>query len=248
MDIQIIITLSIFAGLIFIGIVAFFTFKKIYWHIDSYKPWKIFIDISNKKISDFNDAAQLYICNQKTIFAQKINGEVTRANRRNEDEKEKIEKSKLFKKRKEHYLAILKTEYKRIPSNFLTFEFSRRRTKYTQYNYVKSSYQVYITEYLLTFSFDDIKKIYFNLKNINFETSLKSYHSKSQRKLLTKNLRQKIIERDNYTCQICGKYMPDEVGLQIDHIIPVSKGGKTVESNLRVLCSKCNLRKKDKYL
>ena len=46
--------------------------------------------------------------------------------------------------------------------------------------------------------------------------------------------------RDNYTCQICGKYMPDGVGLHIDHIIPVSKGGKSVESNLQVLCSKCN--------
>ena len=34
--------------------------------------------------------------------------------------------------------------------------------------------------------------------------------------------------------------MSDEVGLQIDHIIPVSEGGKTVPSNLQVLCSKCN--------
>ncbi|MFR2065795.1 HNH endonuclease [Hominenteromicrobium sp.] len=45
------------------------------------------------------------------------------------------------------------------------------------------------------------------------------------------------------TCQNCGKYMPDGVGLQIDHIIPISKGGKTVASNLQVLCSKCNGRK-----
>ena len=50
-------------------------------------------------------------------------------------------------------------------------------------------------------------------------------------------------ERDNYTCQICGKYMPDEVGLHIDHIVPVAKGGKTVPSNLQVLCSKCNSSK-----
>ena len=60
---------------------------------------------------------------------------------------------------------------------------------------------------------------------------------------MTRELRRRIIERDNYTCQICGKYMPDEVGLHVDHIIPIKCGGKSVESNLQVLCDKCNLRK-----
>ena len=55
-----------------------------------------------------------------------------------------------------------------------------------------------------------------------------------------------IMRRDNYTCQICGKYMPDGVGLHIDHILPISKGGKSVPSNLQVLCSKCNGKKSDK--
>ena len=78
------------------------------------------------------------------------------------------------------------------------------------------------------------------LEKIGFETTLRNYNSKSQRKLMTPSLRKKIMERDHYTCQICKKYMPDEVGLHIDHIIPISKGGKSIPSNLRVLCSKCN--------
>ena len=49
--------------------------------------------------------------------------------------------------------------------------------------------------------------------------------------------------RDNFTCRNCGKYMPDEVGLHIDHIVAIKNGGKTVESNLQVLCDKCNLSK-----
>ena len=84
------------------------------------------------------------------------------------------------------------------------------------------------------------------LRAIGFESTMKDYYSKEQRKLMTKELREQIIERDNYTCQQCGKYMPDRVGLQIDHIIPIAKGGKTVPSNLQVLCSLCNGRKSNK--
>ena len=36
--------------------------------------------------------------------------------------------------------------------------------------------------------------------------------------------------------------------LEIDHIIPVSKGGLTEESNLQTLCWKCNRSKSDKIL
>lgn len=96
------------------------------------------------------------------------------------------------------------------------------------------------------YSYEYLYNRYKALEEINFECTLNQYHSKNQRKLMTKALRNKIMKRDNYTCQKCGKYMPDEIGLHIDHIIPISKGGKTVESNLQVLCSKCNGHKSNR--
>lgn len=67
-----------------------------------------------------------------------------------------------------------------------------------------------------------------------------------ERNKVTPKLREIVKVRDNYTCQICGKHMPDNVGLHIDHIIPINKGGKSVVENLQVLCSVCNGRKSDK--
>lgn len=71
--------------------------------------------------------------------------------------------------------------------------------------------------------------------------------SQYQRTLLTPALRYEILKRDNFKCQICGATQYDGVKLHVDHIVPVSKGGKTVASNLRVLCDSCNLGKRDRY-
>lgn len=66
-----------------------------------------------------------------------------------------------------------------------------------------------------------------------------------QRALMTPALRKVILERDNYTCKKCGTSLNSEphLLLEIDHIIPVSKGGLTREDNLQTLCWKCNRHK-----
>ena len=67
-----------------------------------------------------------------------------------------------------------------------------------------------------------------------------------QRALMTSGKRYDILRRDHYRCQICGRRQSDGAKLEVDHIIPVSKGGKTVDENLQTLCHECNQGKKAK--
>lgn len=54
-----------------------------------------------------------------------------------------------------------------------------------------------------------------------------------------------ILERDKFTCQYCGRKAPS-VALEVDHIIPVSKGESDESSNLITACFECNTQKRNK--
>ena len=67
-----------------------------------------------------------------------------------------------------------------------------------------------------------------------------------ERAKVSNKIRFMIYERDHYRCQICGKKFPAEE-LEIDHIKPIAKGGKSTIDNLQSLCKRCNYEKGDKY-
>lgn len=140
-----------------------------------------------------------------------------------------------------------KQQYQKCLDDAHAFQFFmiRLQTRYKQVNYVKTAYKVEVLVDEFSCDYEWLNDREQKLKSIDFACTLKEYYTKNQRKLMTPKLRKQIMERDHYTCQICGKYMPDGVGLHIDHIIPISKGGKSIASNLQVLCSKCNGRKSD---
>ena len=75
-----------------------------------------------------------------------------------------------------------------------------------------------------------------------------SAFAKEQRAMMTKKLREQIKQRDNYTCCLCGNSTHKEPNLllEIDHVVPVARGGCTEESNLQTLCWKCNRSKGSK--
>ncbi|MCH7990668.1 MAG: HNH endonuclease, partial [Planctomycetes bacterium] len=60
-------------------------------------------------------------------------------------------------------------------------------------------------------------------------------------------MRFRVLNRDRFTCCACGDSPAITPGtkLQVDHIIPPSKGGETIEENLQTLCERCNQGKSD---
>ena len=60
---------------------------------------------------------------------------------------------------------------------------------------------------------------------------------------VTRQMRDEVRRRDGYRCVMCGRSAKDGVKLHVDHIRPVSKGGKSVMDNLQTLCEDCNLGK-----
>jgi len=59
--------------------------------------------------------------------------------------------------------------------------------------------------------------------------------------------RRNIFKRDRNTCQYCGKKFRSE-DLNIDHVVPLSRGGKDCWENVVCSCVPCNLCKGNRLL
>lgn len=67
---------------------------------------------------------------------------------------------------------------------------------------------------------------------------------------LEKALRDQAFEKSkdangNYRCACCGVADRSRIYFQVDHIIPMNNGGKSVAENLQILCRQCNGTKGD---
>jgi hypothetical protein len=66
-----------------------------------------------------------------------------------------------------------------------------------------------------------------------------SWHSPWPSRNVSVAMKNIVLSRDKCTCVICGS----KTKLEIDHVVPVSAGGKSEVSNLQTLCRSCNRRK-----
>ena len=95
-----------------------------------------------------------------------------------------------------------------------------------------------------TFSSKEIRSLIerVNDRNNGFYRDQEIWNSicRVERGKVTNKIRFAIYDRDGWRCQKCGRSTRD---LEIDHIYPISKGGKSVPENLQTLCKACNKAK-----
>lgn len=73
-----------------------------------------------------------------------------------------------------------------------------------------------------------------HFQNMNFKIRMRNVQRKN------------ILLRDDHRCMYCGKPAPPGERLTLDHVIPVSRGGKGTWENLVACCTACNQRKDNK--
>lgn len=57
-------------------------------------------------------------------------------------------------------------------------------------------------------------------------------------------MRYRVLKEAKFRCELCG-ISAEQKALDVDHIIPRNRGGKTIFENLQVLCFTCNSQKRD---
>ena len=94
---------------------------------------------------------------------------------------------------------------------------------------------------------DKITEMAFSFMCIDFDREKSRIHERKLDISQTEwaSLRSSIFERDEYTCQYCGK---KGGRLECDHIHPFSLGGQSVPENLVTACMSCNRSKGAKTL
>ena len=103
--------------------------------------------------------------------------------------------------------------------------------------YAKKSKAFYSDELLIM-----IKRL--KNKNGNFFKDKGIWDSicRVERGKVSNKMRFAVYKRDGYRCRICGRSQ-DSTLLEVDHIYPIARGGKSTYDNLQTLCHYCNVKK-----
>lgn len=77
------------------------------------------------------------------------------------------------------------------------------------------------------------------------EVTIKTTTQPKNARTIPLGLRYKVLSRDRFRCSVCGRSPATDLTCQlhVDHVVPLARGGQTLEANLRALCADCNIGK-----
>lgn len=154
---------------------------------------------------------------------------------------------------------VLNSIWEEVPWLIKTFSKNKfeRKLGFKPIDFSQLYFPTYIFKYISSGGNSSMQTdITLNIENLNrfvvYLSELVKFRKSiaGQRALMTSSLREKIKKRDKYTCQMCNNNLDKEPNLllEIDHKIPLAKGGMTSEENLQTLCWKCNRHKGSKII
>jgi 5-methylcytosine-specific restriction endonuclease McrA len=123
-----------------------------------------------------------------------------------------------------------------IPTHFELVCYVQYTSPQGRNHYSRS--QVYTTQ--------QIKAALIQIDNKRQYRQTEEFRRKTERAKVTPSLRYSVLQRDGFRCVICGRSAQDNISLEVDHIVPISKGGQTEYANLQTLCMDCNRGKSNK--
>ena len=80
------------------------------------------------------------------------------------------------------------------------------------------------------------------------QTNYRELHGATPKLPAVLRLRFQVFERDGFRCRYCGRHVDEGIVLNVDHVLPVSKGGEWNLENLVTACRECNAGKFDHLL
>ena len=95
--------------------------------------------------------------------------------------------------------------------------------------------------------FDDEENVKYGTKDFSDMTlyEIRKINPDYEKKLRDGVFEASMNEKGHYVCAQCGLQDENRIPFQVDHIIPMNRGGKTVPENLQILCRRCNAKKGD---
>ena len=109
-------------------------------------------------------------------------------------------------------------------------------------NVYDSKYETFNSEQIMNL----IKRIHNKNGSFFLDKGIWDAICRVERGKVSNKMRFSIYNRDGYRCRICGRSGVFE-DLEIDHIKPIAKGGKSEYNNLQTLCKRCNYEKGDRW-